>query len=250
MEVEAAMARDSGTISLRERKKLATRRALEETALRLFAEKGFDQVTVEEIAEAVGVSSRTFFRYFGSKEDLLLGPMLEVRHVLEAALAERPADEPVLEALRRALARLAHHLAELGPELARRSTIVRATPVLAARAVQVWEEWRELLIRAAASRLAADPAIDLRPHVAAAWAMAGLSVARELWERGAPGRDLPSLLEDALEMLSGNLADALAWKPDRPLPDALDLDAEAGSPARRESQGSSTRRRLPPEDSA
>lgn len=212
------MTEGDSTNGLRERKKLATRQALEETALRLFAEKGFDQVTVEEIAEAVGVSSRTFFRYFGSKEDLVLRPMLEVRPVLEAALAELPADEPVLEALRRALARLAHHLAALGPELARRSSIIRATPVLAARAVQVREEWRGLLVQAAASCLAADPATDLRPHVAAAWAMAGLSAARELWEHGAPGRDLPSLLEEAFEMLSGNLADALARKPDRPLP--------------------------------
>jgi len=214
------MAGDDGKISLRERKKHETRQTLEEAALRLFAEQGFDQVTVEEIAEAVGISSRTFFRYFGSKEDVVLGPFLEGPRVLRAALAERPADEPVLDALRHALERLAHHLTELGPELSRRSAIVRTTPALVARAVQVREDWRGLLVRAAASRLAADPTTDLRPHVAAAWAMAGLSAARELWEHGASGRDLPSLLREAYELLSGDLSGALDPRSDRPRPPA------------------------------
>ncbi|HEY8477220.1 MAG TPA: TetR family transcriptional regulator [Chloroflexota bacterium] len=197
-------------VSLRERKKIETRQALEEAALRLFAAKGFDRVTVEEIAGTVGVSSRTFFRYFRSKEDLVLGPMLDVRRVIETALAERPAHEPVIEVLRRAMERLALHLDGLGPELSRRSAIMRATPSLAARAVQLREAWRDLLVQAAAARLATDPTIDLRPHVAAAWAMAGLSAARDLREQGKSGRDLPSLLAEAYELLSGDLAGALA----------------------------------------
>jgi AcrR family transcriptional regulator len=212
------MAGDDGKIGLRERKKLETRQALEDAALRLFAEKDFDQVTVEEIAEAVGVSSRTFFRYFGSKEDLVLGPMLDVHRVLEAALAERPADEPVLDVLRHAVERLARRFEELRPQLGLRFQIARRTPALVARAVQLREDWRGLLVQAAARRLAADPTSDLRPHVAAAWAIAGLSAAREHWEHGALGRDLPSLLAEAYELLSGDLAGALAPQSDRPRP--------------------------------
>ena len=214
------MTGDESKISLRERKKLQSRQALEEAALGLFTEKGFNEVTVEEIAEAVGVSSRTFFRYFGSKEDVVLGPFLAGHRVLREALAERPPDEPVLDTLRHALQRLAHHLAELGPELSRQSAIIRTTPALMARGVQVREDWRSLLVEAAASRLATDPTTDLRPHVAAAWASAGLSAARELWEHGASGRDLPSLLAEAYELLSGDLAAALAPLSDRACPPA------------------------------
>lgn len=191
----------SAPVRLRERKKLGTRRALEEAALDLFAARGFDGVTVEEIAAAAGVSSRTFFRYFGAKEDVVLGPLLAARDALRDALAATPADAPVLDALRGALERLAAHLAVLGPDVIRRVAVVRATPVLAARLVQVREEWRALLLHDAAARLGVDPAVDLRPHAAAAWAMAGLSAARELWEHDPSARDLPSLLAQAYELL-------------------------------------------------
>jgi AcrR family transcriptional regulator len=210
------VAGDDGRVSLRERKKLATRQALEEAALRLFAEKGFDQVTVGEIAASVGVSSRTFFRYFGSKEEVVLEPRLELHRFVRATLAGRPPDEPVLDALRFALESLAHRLEEFRPRLFLRSEIVRRTPALAAREAQLREDARGLLTDFAAARLAAEPATDLRPHVAAAWAMAGLSAARELWEHGALDRDLPSLLGDAYLLLSSDLDGTLAQRLGRP----------------------------------
>ena len=204
------MAVETGRVSLRERKKLQTRQALEDVALRLFAEQSFDEVTVEEIAEAVGVSSRTFFRYFGSKEDLVLGPMLDVPRVLEAALAARPASEALLDALRHATVRVAQHLEALRPQLSRRLRLIRTTPALLARGVQIQEELRGRLTLFAATRLGVDPRADLRPHLAAAWAMAGLVAARELWERSGQRRDLASLVAEAYDLLSGNLAEALA----------------------------------------
>jgi AcrR family transcriptional regulator len=204
------MAVNIDSTSLRERKKHQMRQALEAAALELFAERGFDQVSVEEIASAVGVSSRTFFRYFGSKEDVVLGPMLAVQPVLAAALAQRPAEEPVLETLRRALDHLAHHLEAQRPDLVLRFQIAKRTPALAARAIHVREEWRMLLARTVAARLGVDLMTDPRPHVAAAWAMAGLSAARARWDFGATDRDLPSLLDEAFELLSGDLAAALA----------------------------------------
>jgi AcrR family transcriptional regulator len=86
---------------LRERKKLRTRRALIETAVRLFEEKGFDETTVAELAAAVDVSTRTFFSYFASKEDVVF---FDTRSRMEAALAviagRRPG-EPVVELLLR-----------------------------------------------------------------------------------------------------------------------------------------------------
>ncbi len=207
------MTTDTNGTGLRERKKRQTRRALEETALRLFAEKGFDQVSVEEIAGAVGVSSRTFFRYFGSKEDLVLGPLLAIQPVLAAALAGQPAAMPVLTVLRQALDQLACHLEALRPELGLRRQIMMRTPALAARALQQREEWRTMLAQTVAARLGVDPMSDPRPQVTAAWAMAGLGAARARWDSGVE-RDLPSLLEEAFELLSGDLAAVLVPAPD------------------------------------
>src|SRR4029450_11519761 len=89
-------------ISLRERKKARTRRALVEAALRLFAERGFEATTVADIADAADVSPRTFFTYFPAKEDVLFADAQDRIDRLQDALAKRAPDESFLDALRRA----------------------------------------------------------------------------------------------------------------------------------------------------
>ncbi|RMI40391.1 TetR family transcriptional regulator [Streptomyces triticirhizae] len=89
-------------LGLRERKKLRTRRAIRDAAYRLFAEQGFDATTVDRIAAAANVSTSTFFRYFPTKEELVLSEDPPARSLSEE-LAARPADEPPLTALRNAL---------------------------------------------------------------------------------------------------------------------------------------------------
>src|SRR3954469_6672025 len=86
----------------RERKKQRTREALVNAAFRLFSEKGFEATTVEEIADAVDVSSRTFFRYFASKEDVVLTFQEEQQAMFLERLRARPATEPVVTALKHA----------------------------------------------------------------------------------------------------------------------------------------------------
>src|SRR5215469_6310008 len=87
----------------RERKKRQTREALIHAALELFDAKGYEHTAVREITDAVDVSERTFFRYFANKEDLALSFVRDAREVMLKALAERPAGEEPLIALRNAM---------------------------------------------------------------------------------------------------------------------------------------------------
>src|SRR6476620_11232243 len=93
---------EDGPLGLRERKKAMTRLALEDAALELFATKGFDNTTVDEIADACNVSRRTFFRYFATKEDIFSGDKDEHDTQMFEMIAARPADEPALLSLREA----------------------------------------------------------------------------------------------------------------------------------------------------
>src|SRR5512140_1435491 len=86
--------------SLRERKKLATRRSLRRAALDLVAERGFAHVTVDDIAEAADVSPRTFFNYFPSKEAALFGTDPDRASELRQRIVQQAPGEPVLDALR------------------------------------------------------------------------------------------------------------------------------------------------------
>lgn len=104
MEVTEAAAEPVDT--LRTRKKAATRQSLHEAALRLAMERGLDGVTVEDIADEVGVSRRTFSNYFANKEDAVLHADRERTRNLVALVDGRPADEPPWEALRAAVAEL------------------------------------------------------------------------------------------------------------------------------------------------
>src|ERR671914_32480 len=97
---------DQTNVGLRERKKLRTRAQLTDAAFRLFTERGFDGTTIEDIVEQVEVSPRTFFRYFDSKEDVVIGFFDEMGQELRAMLAARPADEPPFTAVRHALGAL------------------------------------------------------------------------------------------------------------------------------------------------
>jgi AcrR family transcriptional regulator len=90
-------------LSLQERKQELVRAELFNAAWRLFGERGYEATTVAEIAAAAGVSRRTFFRYYASKEDVLVETSDELAEAMLAAMAERPLDEPPLLAIERAL---------------------------------------------------------------------------------------------------------------------------------------------------
>ncbi|MEV4093486.1 TetR family transcriptional regulator [Streptosporangium saharense] len=104
-----------GQYGLRERKKHRTRLALIDAALDLFAEQGYEATTVDQIAAAVDVSPRTFFRYFATKEDVALSLPLDGQEVMLAELAARPPEEPPFTALGHAMRAVVTMLEDADP---------------------------------------------------------------------------------------------------------------------------------------
>jgi AcrR family transcriptional regulator len=160
---------------LRERKKRETREALTCAALELFAERGYDETTLAEIAEAAGVSTRTIFAYFPSKEDILFSTMQTLRDALARALAERPAGTDALSALREFILSSAHQKTELDHKL---GCVIADDPTLASHKRARMAELQEVLAAAIADDLGVGPD-DFRPQVAAA----SLTAAFEVLER-------------------------------------------------------------------
>ncbi|WP_402464486.1 TetR family transcriptional regulator [Isoptericola aurantiacus] len=110
-----------------------------ESAVRLFDERGFDATTVDEVAQHVGISPRSFFRYFASKEDAVLGDPIPYGLEIAATLAARPADEDPWTALRGALERLVRDVdTELGLITMR---VVMSAPTLRARHLEKHLAW-------------------------------------------------------------------------------------------------------------
>jgi AcrR family transcriptional regulator len=174
---------------LRERKKQATRAAISQIATRLFIERGFDNVTVAEIADAANVAKMTVFNYFARKEDLFFDRDEESRELVRDALAGRARGESPIAALRRLAQDLAarkHPFAKFTASTATFWRTVGRSAALSARAREMRDEFVDDL-----SRLLADsagrPHSDPQAHLAAAMIVAAWTTAyREgLRRRGA-----------------------------------------------------------------
>jgi AcrR family transcriptional regulator len=184
---------------LRERKKERTRRELADAALALFRERGFERTTVEEVAAACEVSSRTFFRYFDSKDDVLFAGSDEHKAALLAALEARPADEPPLRSLRHAVVAIASGVEEGRDRSVAVHEIVAATPALRGRLVDSLASWEAAVVEALARRGGDIPEFRLRVLVAAG--TAALRIATEEWIERPRGRRLATILGRAFDEL-------------------------------------------------
>jgi AcrR family transcriptional regulator len=191
--------------SRRERKKLETRQALEEAALRLFDEKGYDQTTVEDIAEAADVAVRTFFRYFSSKQDVLFGEVVTDRIArLRTELANRPATEDPLVSVVEVLKVLAFAPDEEQQVLARME-LMRHQPTLKTRYLEIIDELRSAVVEYVAQRTGRDPHNDLYPAlVGGAWATMW-DAALKLWVESGGQRSLVSLWTEGFATLTKGL---------------------------------------------
>ena len=179
------MVEDMAT-GLRERKKQQTREALTQAAFALFAERGYDATTLADIADAAGVSTRTIFAYFPSKQDILFATFDEMREALALALTNRPAGQDALGALRDFIVSTADAKDELHERL---DCVIAADETLRSHKRARIAEFQDVVASAIADDLGAGPD-DLRPQVAAA----SLTAAFEVLERETGGT--PQTAED------------------------------------------------------
>ncbi|MDG9673932.1 helix-turn-helix domain containing protein [Micromonospora sp. DH14] len=198
---------------LRERKKAETRAALGWAAIHLTAERGYDNVRVEDIAEAVGVSPRTFNNYFSSKAEAIASRHLDRSLRTAAALRERPADEPLWVALTQAalaqFTRGPEVEAMPSPDHAQWVAGVRtmlAEPALQGERLRATALAEAELAAAVAERTATDLATDMYPRLVAAAASAAVAVAMHHYLDSAdPPTPIERLITDAFTQVAAGL---------------------------------------------
>ena len=197
------------SLTLRERNKARARADIAEAALRLFFDRGFEGVTVDEIVSEAGVSRRTFFRYFETKEDALLADYPELNARLTEALAATEPDDAVA-AIRAGLHGMADWYIERSDAVLARSKVIRDTTTnVAARNLEFLSQWERGVAYAVASQVGAD-AGDLLPRTAAAMIVGGFRAALTQWVRSSCGEDLHALTDQALDLIEYGLQPVLS----------------------------------------
>lgn len=196
--------RGSPPPGLRERNHERTRGEIASEALRLFQQHGFERVTVDDIARASGVSRRTFFRYFETKEDVLLPDDPSHLRELHDALGARPADETPFEAVRSAVLTLAVAYDTGGAELLARSRLAIDTPSVQARGLAHQAAWETAICDFVADRMGRSRA-ELFPQLLAAACMAALRAALLTWLDTDGAADLVALAAEALDTVGDGL---------------------------------------------
>lgn len=199
------MSSDPEPLGLRERKKRQTRRLLQSTAMAMFAERGFGHVTIEEIAAACDVSRTTVFRYFPTKEDLVVDAEPERLADLRAAFEHRPRAEPVFDSVRHAVVAVAERYELDRGQLLAAHELIAANSSLLARALESHTTWVDLFAGLIASRTG-NGTPDLRDRVLAVAVMAAMRVAIEEWLESEHPGELARLIGEALDLLGEGFA--------------------------------------------
>ena len=199
------------TSGLRERKKLATRLALHQAALQLVAERGLDGVSVDDIAARADVSPRTFFNYFPSKDDAVLGFDTTNTPDIAERFAARPAEEPAPAALRAVQLEQAAEIAQEPEGLwPLRLTVIEAHAVLIARLHTVFGASERALAEAIAERTGTDARVDAYPALLAGTSGLVMRTALHRWLNTDFTRPLPDLVGEAWDALAAGLPDPRA----------------------------------------
>jgi TetR/AcrR family transcriptional regulator, regulator of mycofactocin system len=191
-----------------------SRRELRLISLRLFAERGFDNTTIEQIAAEAGVSERTFFRYFTTKASVLWEEFETEVETIRSALASVPDDVPLMDAVRDAVVAANHYQAGDVPEMRMRMHLIATVPALSFSAAEHYEAW-ELAISEFAGRRLGQPAGSLYPLAIGRTTLAACRAAYDRWSARADD-DLTAYLDAALSALASGFApDSLRLPPAR-----------------------------------
>jgi AcrR family transcriptional regulator len=182
-------------VDIGERKRRAIRGELSEVALRLLTDRQFDSLTIDEIAAEAGVSRRTFFRYFTSKEDVVFAFLDQWAVRLAADIIARPADEDPVAAVQNSFRQLTAAYDDRALALVR---LVRETPSLQQQERINREHLRISVVNALATRLGLDAERDMRPQILATIAFAPLDAAMFSWFGNRSSEEVGHLLDEAL----------------------------------------------------
>lgn len=177
---------------------------IERVAFRLFAERGFDAVTMADIAAEVGVGRRTLFRYFESKNDIPWGQFDRTLDGFRAILAGQPDDLPLHEAVHRSVVAFNDFPTGAEPSHRDRMRLILETPALQAHSVHQYAAWRLAIAEFVAAR-AGGTTTDLLPRTVSSVSLALAISAYEGWLEG-PAADLPALLDEAMAGLRDYLS--------------------------------------------
>ncbi|MEV5435635.1 TetR family transcriptional regulator [Streptomyces sp. NPDC052682] len=190
-------------LGLRERKKIKTREAIRAATYALVREQGYDATTIEQIAERAEVSPSTVFRYFPTKEDIVLTD--EYDELMLQELRDRPADEPWTDSLRYVLRRAVGYATDEEPEITRlRWRLMAEVPAVRSRMMESMSVTGRLLGRAVAERSGRSPD-SLEVRVLAMSLMGGLLEACLYWAEHGHEGDLADLVDRALDVIEHGL---------------------------------------------
>jgi AcrR family transcriptional regulator len=202
---DGAQPRAPRSFDLRERKRTRTRLMIQTEALRLFAEKGYTQTTVEEVADAAAISPRTFFRYFPSKEDVVMWD--EYDPLALELLDARPDDEPLAESFRAVIRESLGGLLRNDPErLLSRIRLAGTVPELRARFLDEQTQGIEQIAHFLAGKRG-TPVDDLSLQVVGSALLSAVAVALDRWQKDEGKSDLLALLDQVTDVLAEGARD-------------------------------------------
>ncbi|GAA2745954.1 TetR/AcrR family transcriptional regulator [Kitasatospora cinereorecta] len=170
--------------------------AILDTAIRLFAEQGYEQTTIAQIAREAGISQRSLFRYFGTKEDLVCGDQEALGELLKQTVEQQPAAVSAWDALRTGFEVIltANHAPDRVLELSR---LIFRTPSLRARYIEKRLRWQADLVPVVQARLGSGPDVQARAVIATVFAC--VDTATELWAEQDGRPDLAALYDECLD---------------------------------------------------
>jgi AcrR family transcriptional regulator len=175
-----------------------SRGRLQEAALALYSERGFDQTTAAQIAEGAGLTERTFFRHFADKREVLFGGSAVLKERIVAGVAEAPAADGPLDAVSQGLEAAAALLGQFRRDLSRqRQAVIAANPELHERELAKLADYAAAIAAALRERGVSE----MQATLAAEAGMTVLRLALQRWASGDDGRELVDIMRDAVSEL-------------------------------------------------